>query len=68
MSTMYDEHIDPEVAFKALATDGGTDLFAWDNPVWSRAGVVMSLQGYLPSSLLVSPSWHLPDRRFHPRR
>lgn len=41
MSTMYAEHIDPEVAFKPLASDGGAeDPFAWDNPVWSRAGVV----------------------------
>lgn len=41
MSTMYAEHIDPEVSFKMLGTeDGKTDVFAWDNPIWSRAGVV----------------------------
>lgn len=41
MSAMYAEHIDPEVAFKALGTeDGRPDVFAWDNPVWSRVGVV----------------------------
>ena len=39
MSTMYSEHLEPDVAFKALATDHG-DVFAWDNPIWSRAGVV----------------------------
>jgi hypothetical protein len=33
MPTMYAEHIDPDVAFQALAvTDNGEDLFAWDNP------------------------------------
>lgn len=41
MSTMYAEHVDPDVAFQALAvTEDGQDLFAWDNPVWARAGVV----------------------------
>ncbi|MFI6910488.1 hypothetical protein ACIBKY_55225 [Nonomuraea sp. NPDC050394] len=41
MSTMYAEHIDPEVAFKMLTADGDKgDVFAWDNPIWSRAGVV----------------------------
>ncbi|MGH3397538.1 MAG: DNA sulfur modification protein DndB [Streptosporangiaceae bacterium] len=41
MSTMYAEHIDPEVAFKALGSDDGkSDVFAWQNPIWSRAGVV----------------------------
>ncbi len=41
MSTMYAEHVDPDVAFKALTTDGGNeDVFAWANPIWSRAGVV----------------------------
>ena len=41
MSTMYAEHVDPGVAFKALAVDAeGNDLFAWENPVWSKAGVV----------------------------
>lgn len=37
---MYSVHLDPDVAFKALTTDNGTDVFAWDNLVWSRAGVV----------------------------
>ncbi len=40
MSTMYAEHVDPDIAFKALAADGDDDVFAWDNPIWSRAGVV----------------------------
>jgi hypothetical protein len=41
MSTMYAEHIDPEMAFKALGTDNGkSDVFAWENKIWSRAGVV----------------------------
>jgi len=41
MSTMYSERVDPEVAFKALTPkDGADDVFAWDNPVWTRAGVV----------------------------
>jgi DNA-sulfur modification-associated len=40
MSTMYAEHVDPDVAFKALAVVGGDDVFAWDKPIWSRAGIV----------------------------
>jgi hypothetical protein len=40
MSTMYAEHADPDAAFKALGTADGNDIFAWKNPVWSRAGVV----------------------------
>ncbi len=41
MSNMYTQHVDPDVAFKVLATeDGEEDFFAWDNPVWSRVGVV----------------------------
>jgi hypothetical protein len=41
MSTMFAEHIDPEIAFKALAVGAdGEDVFAWNNPVWARAGVV----------------------------
>lgn len=41
MSTMYAEHIDPDVAFQALAvTEDGEDPFAWSNPIWVRAGVV----------------------------
>lgn len=45
MSTMYAQHIDPEAAFKALAVDddgdAGDDVFDYDNPIWSRAGVVV---------------------------
>ena len=40
MSTIYSEHVDADVAFKALAAPEEDDVFAWDNPVWSRAGVV----------------------------
>lgn len=40
MSTMYRQHVDPGTAFKALVVDNGEDLFAWENPVWSKAGVV----------------------------
>jgi hypothetical protein len=41
MSTMYAQHVDPEIAFKALANeDDDVDLFAWDNPIWIKAGVV----------------------------
>jgi DNA-sulfur modification-associated len=41
MSTMYSEHVDPEVAFKVLSTeDGQPDVLDWENPTWSRAGVV----------------------------
>jgi hypothetical protein len=40
MSTMYAEHVDPDVAFKALAVVDGDDVFAWDRPTWSRAGIV----------------------------
>jgi hypothetical protein len=40
MSTMYADHIDPDVAFRLIAVGDGTDLFAWDNPVWTDAGVV----------------------------
>jgi hypothetical protein len=40
MSTMYAEHVDPDVAFKALAVVDGDDVFAWDKPTWSRAGIV----------------------------
>ncbi|HST49315.1 DNA sulfur modification protein DndB [Jatrophihabitans sp.] len=40
MSKMYAEHIDPDVAFKSLAPAEKEDVFAWNNPVWSRAGVV----------------------------
>jgi hypothetical protein len=40
MSTMYAEHIDPDVAFKALAYDGRMDLFDWHNSIWANAGVV----------------------------
>lgn len=40
MSTMYAEHVDPDVAFKAIAALDETDLFSWDNPTWTEAGVV----------------------------
>src|SRR6266540_4822608 len=40
MSTMYTDHVDPDVAFKAIAAKDDADFFAWKNPVWSRAGVV----------------------------
>ena len=40
MSTMYAEHIDPEVSFKLLAPAGADDVFDWNNPTWARAGVV----------------------------
>jgi hypothetical protein len=40
MSTMYADHIDPDVAFKAIEASDKADLFSWDNPVWTEAGVV----------------------------
>ncbi len=40
MSTMYAQHVDPETAFKAMANEDGDDLFAWNNPIWAKAGVV----------------------------
>ncbi|MGH2718102.1 MAG: DNA sulfur modification protein DndB [Actinomycetota bacterium] len=40
MSAMYTDHVDPEVAFKAIAVDGDDDLFSWTNPLWTTAGVV----------------------------
>lgn len=41
MSVMYDNHIDPDVAFKALAhVEGQPDVLSWDNEIWSKAGVV----------------------------
>lgn len=41
MSTMYADHIDPEVAFKALQVEeNGDDVLDWNNPVWTKAGVV----------------------------
>lgn len=40
MSVMYTNHIDPDVAFKALAPEDGNDLFSWDNDLWVKAGVV----------------------------
>lgn len=42
MSDMFVNHVDPEVAFKALAVAGGEDVFSWENPEWVEAGVVMS--------------------------
>lgn len=40
MSTMYAGHIDPNLAFKEIETSDDEDLFAWENPVWTKAGVV----------------------------
>ncbi len=41
MSTMYVRHIDPVIAFAAIAPrDTTPDLFDWDNPIWTQAGVV----------------------------
>lgn len=41
MSTMYINRVDPDVAFAHLAdTDNELDLFSWDNPRWTDAGVV----------------------------
>lgn len=41
MSTMYINRVDPETAFAHLAdTDDELDLFSWDNPRWTDAGVV----------------------------
>ncbi|MGK5520840.1 DNA sulfur modification protein DndB [Micromonospora sp. URMC 107] len=40
MSAMYTDHVDPEVAFKALAATDEEDFFAWDNPAWQAAGIV----------------------------
>ena len=40
MSDMFVNHVDPDVAFKALTVAGGKDLFSWDNPEWAEAGVV----------------------------
>jgi hypothetical protein len=40
MSTIYADHVDPDEAFTHIAVNGHEDLFAWDNPVWTQAGVV----------------------------
>lgn len=41
MSTMYDDHIDPDEAFGRIATtETGKDIFSLDNPVWRQNGVV----------------------------
>lgn len=40
MSAMYTDHVDPDVAFKAIAPEEDNDLFSWHNPVWAAAGVV----------------------------
>ncbi|ATL70932.1 DNA sulfur modification protein DndB [Nocardia terpenica] len=41
MSTMYAEHIDPGEAFQQLGPiDGEQDVFDWENPIWTKAGVV----------------------------
>lgn len=41
MSSMYVDHIDPEVAFKSLtAVSDEEDVLSWHNPTWTEAGVV----------------------------
>ncbi len=41
MSTMYDDHIDPDEAFGRIATgEDGEGIFSFHNPVWSENGVV----------------------------
>lgn len=42
MSTMYAEKKDPAVAFAKIARTDGQDVFAWDNPIWASAGVVVA--------------------------
>lgn len=42
MSTMYtDNKHDIAVAFAKIAAHDGQDLFAWDNPIWTDAGIVV---------------------------
>lgn len=41
MSSMYTDKQDPNVAFAKIAPRDGEDLFAWDNPIWKDAGVVV---------------------------
>jgi len=53
-----------DIAFKALAADGDDDVFAWDNPIWSRAGVVTPT-GTDSGSLGTRKSF--PARRAAPR-
>jgi hypothetical protein len=40
MSVMYAEGVDPRAAFARLAAGDDGDVFAIDNPVWLKAGVV----------------------------
>jgi hypothetical protein len=40
MSTMYADHVDPDVAFKAIAPKDEDDFLAWSNSVWGTAGIV----------------------------
>jgi hypothetical protein len=40
MSTMYTDHVDPNVAFKAIAATEDDNLFSWTNPIWAEAGIV----------------------------
>lgn len=42
MSTMYTEKQDPAVAFAKIGPRDGEDIFAWDNPIWKDAGVVVN--------------------------
>jgi hypothetical protein len=40
MSAMYTDHVDPDVAFNALAVEGDEDVFSPTNKAWIAAGVV----------------------------
>jgi hypothetical protein len=42
MSTMYAEKQDPAVAFAKIAPRNGEDVFSWDNPIWTKAGIVVA--------------------------
>jgi hypothetical protein len=37
---MYADHVDPDVAFKAIAPKDEDDFLAWSNSVWGTAGIV----------------------------
>lgn len=56
MSQMYAEGIDPAKAFKKIAAP---DVFAWDNPIWTEAGVV----GPTGSAGGIGTSNSFPSRR-----
>ena len=40
LSVMFEEGVDPAAAFAALKGEVGDDLLAWDNPTWTKIGVV----------------------------